>query len=466
MKLYRNAIILVVIVALLGGAYFLISRNKAADDGTIDETTDIIKLTDYTSDQVESLTLQNPDGTYVIVKKDTDWVLSSPTDINADTSVLSSIVINASSVTADKLVEENAQDMSIYGLDDPILVKLKVADNKETTLEIGDMTPTKSGYYARVSGENKVYVIDSYTGGKLVISRNDMRLKTLYNITSDIINQLSMDRNGQNVFASSMDADNNWSLTQPIKGSMNTTAVSPMLEALANATVTEFIEDKPSDLSQYGLDSPSYVFDFSTTTAGAFKLILGDEKTKGSEIYAKLDGKDEVFAIDSSAFTFLDKPLKEIVDVFAYIVNIDQVTKIDLTMDGKTTNMTLDVYKDAEGNSDSDKDKFTVDGKDASGKDADDKQPFRTFYQSLIGISLDEIDANATPSGEPEISINYTLKTGTMKVDYISKDANYYYVVRNGEYAGILVKKNKQDMGVLGMKDAYKTMMDFQAAQK
>ena len=466
MKLYRNAIILVIIVALLGGAYFLINRNKAADDGTIDETTDTIRLTDYTSDQIESLTMQNPEGTFVIVKKDTDWVLSSPTDINADSSVLSSIVINAASVIADKLVEENAQDLSIYGLDKPSLVKLKVKDNKEITLEIGDITPTKGRYYVKVSGESKVYVVGSYTADKLVTKRNDMRIRTLFNITPDVITQLNMDRKGQNLFSSTLNADSNWTMTQPIKGSVNSTALSPMLEALATATVSEFVEDKPTDLSKYGLDKPSYVFDFNTTTGGAFKLLLGSEKTKGSEFYAKLDGKDEVFAINSTAFTFLDKPLKEIVEVFAYIVNIDQVTKIDLTMEGKTTNMTLDVFKDAEGKSDNDKDKFTLDGKDASGKDADDKQPFRTFYQSLIGISLDEIDVTGTPSGTPDITINYTLKSGTMKVEYISKDANYYYAVRNGEYAGILVKKNKQDYGVLGMKESYKTMTDFLATQK
>jgi len=466
MKLYRNAIILVIIVALLVGAYFLISRNKADEETEDTGTENLLKLTDYTSDEVESVKLQNPDGTFIIVKKDTEWKLSSPTDFTADSSVLSSIVINAASLTADKLVEENAGNMATYGLDKPIIITLKLKDGTEKVLEIGNQTPTESGYYGRLSGENKVYVLGSYSGEKLVIGKNGLRSKAIYSIASDTINQLSMDRDGQNVFVSEMDANKNWSMVQPIKGSMNSSALTPMLEAVASLTVTDFVEDKPADLSKYGLDKPSYSLGFKTADGKAYKLIMGAEKTKGSDIYVKLDGKDEVYLMDISAFTFLDKPLKEIVDVFAYIVNIDQVKKIDLTMDGKTTTMTLDVYTDAEGKTDVDKDKFTVNGKDASGKDDKDKQPFRTFYQSLIGISLDEVDVNGTPAGAPEISINYTLKNGTMKVDYISKDANYYYVVRNGEYAGILVKKNKGDLGVIGMRESYKTMMDFLAAQK
>jgi hypothetical protein len=61
----------------------------------------------------------------------------------------------------------------------------------------------------------------------------------------------------------------------------------------------------------------------------------------------------------------------------------------------------------------------------------------------------------------------YTLKDGTMKVEFIPRDENFYYVVRNGEYAGVLVKrKNKVDFGIEGMKQALDTLMDFLAEQE
>ncbi len=466
MKLYRNAIILLAIVALLVGAYFVISNIKPADDVTDDSSDEYVRLTDYTTDKIESLTLVNPEGTFIIVKKDTEWVLSSPTDLKYDSSVLSSIVINAASIACDKVIEENAQDLTIYGLDNPVTVKLKDTDGKETVLEVGDMTPTKGGYYIKEAGKNDVYIVSSYTGKYLVTTRNGMRSKKMFEFVSEDLTALAMDRKGVNIFASEKGAESsaNWSMVKPIKGSMNSSALTPMMEALVNSTVSEFIEDNSADLAQYGLDVPRYAFDF-TAAGKTYKLKLGEEKVKGSQIYAQLDGSNEVFTMDISAYTFLDKPLKEIVDVFAYIVNIDQVLQIDLTMDGKTTHMTLDVYKDADGKTDTDKDKFTVNGIDASGKDEKDNQPFRKFYQALIGISLDEIEVEGTPANEAEITIDYKLKTGSMKVEYISKDENYYYVMRNGEYAGILVSKNKGEFGIKGMKEAYKTMMDFLASQ-
>ena len=466
MKLYRNAIILVVIVALLVGAYFVINKYKPADQSTTDTGPDTIKLTNYISTDIASLTLENPDGTFVIEPSGSDWVLASPTDIRYDSSLLSSIVINASSVIADKVIEDNPKDLALYGLDKPKKATVSDKSGKSTTLEIGSLTPTKSAYYVKTADKNTVYIVSTYTGDYLVTGKNGLRLKTPYTVTSDMITSLAMDRNGSNLFTATRDANKtDWSMNKPISAGVNGSALTPMLDALSQTNILNFVEDKPTDLAQYGLDKPAYVFDFSTTTAGAFKLELGDEKVKGSEMYAKLAGNDEVFTIDPSKYTFLDKPLKEIVNVFAYIVNIDEVKAIDLTMDGKTTHMTVDTYKDANGKTDSDKDKFTVNGVDATGKDKDDNQPFRTFYQALIGITLDDIYIDAKPTGPADLTIDYTLKTGKMKVEYISKDANYYYVVRNGEYAGILVKKNKDDYGVIGMKKTYKTMMDFLANQ-
>jgi hypothetical protein len=465
MKLYRNAIILLVIVALLVGAYFLVKNRKSDDDDSITQSKTYDKLTDYTIDQVESVTLENDEGRFVIVKKDDDWALETPTDLKYDPSALSSIVINASSIVTDKMIEENAADLSIYGLDDPAVARIKGKDGVTVSIEIGNKTPTGGGYYVKLEGTNKVYVIGSYTGDKLTTGRNGMRTKQLFEAASDKFLTLAMNRRGENVFASVKDEDGNtWSMTTPIKGSVNESAFYPMLEALANATILEFIEDKPADLAKYGLDKPVYEFVFSAEGMDEVKLQMGIEKSKDTSIYAKLDGNDEVFTVDITAFTFLDKPLKEIVNVFAYIVNIDQVKKIDLTMDGKTTNMTVDVYKDEEGNPDTDKDKFYVNGIDASGKDENDDQPFRKFYQALVGVTIDDIDINGKPSGNADITIEYTLKDGSMKVEYIPKDENFYYVVRNDEYTGILVKqRNKVDFGIDGLKQAYKTMMDFLA---
>lgn len=466
MKFYKNVIILAVIVALLAGAYYFISKNKKPDDVTLGDP-NIIRVLDYTTDKIEKVTVENSDGTFVIVKKDTNWELSSPANFKADASKLSSIAINASSVIADKVVEEDAKDLVQYGLDKPVQVTLKITDGTEKTLQIGSETPTKGGYYVKLKDSSKVFVIGSYTAKALLVKRLDIKDKTLYTLKSEDIISVSMDRKGSNVFKAQKNGDVDWKMLTPIQGNVNTTALGPMIDALTQTAVSEYVEENPSDLSKYGLANPAYIFEYATSSAN-YKLLLGSEKEKGILIYARLEGSNDVFTISEASYNFLDKPLKEIIDVFAYIINIDQVNKIELEMDGQITTFGIETYKDAEGNSDTDKDKFTMNGKDATMKDEEDKQPFRNFYQALIGVGLDEIEAGTVAMGIPEITIKYYLKSapGTMKVDFVTKDANYYYVFRNDQYTGILAKKDKQEFGVGGLKTAYKVLTDAVNTQK
>lgn len=467
MKLYRNAIILVVVVALLGGAYYFINKSKTSDSGTDTTTDDSIKLTDFTTDKIESVTVVNTEGTIIIVKDGAGWKLTAPADIKPDANKLSSIVTYTVGLTAQKLIEENPADLSIYGLDKPVLVTVKLNDGTEKTIELGSQTPTKDAYYAKMKDSPKVYTISTYTGEQFLTKKKDLRDKALLALKTEDIISLSMDRKGQNLFKSQKADETSWTMSAPIEGTANASALGEMLAAVTTVTASEFEDGDAPNPADYGLDNPAYAFDFATSSA-KYRLLLGKEKVKGSEIYAKLDGSSVIFTISESPFSFLDKPLKEIIEVFAYIVNIDAVNKVELTMDGKTTTIGLDVYKDAEGKGDSDKDKFTVDGKDASGKDSEGDQPFRKFYQALIGISLDEIDMNGVPAGAPEVTIKYYLKTSqsTMQVDLVSKDDKYYYVLRNGKYANIMVRKDKDDFGVLGLRKSYKELMDFLATQK
>jgi hypothetical protein len=47
-----------------------------------------------------------------------------------------------------------------------------------------------------------------------------------------------------------------------------------------------------------------------------------------------------------------------------------------------------------------------------------------------------------------------------MKVEFYSKDKDYYYVVKNGKYSNLLVLKSQFDKAE-GVRPTYKTLMDL-----
>jgi hypothetical protein len=465
MKLFKNAIILVVVLGLLLTAYLLF-KDKIGGSTDNDYTPrDITKIIDVSTMDMVEMTIQNADGAFTfkheLVKQKNEgeeekevwkWLLVSPEGFKYDESKVNSVAINFSSLSADKVIEEEAQDLSQYGLNKPpVVITVKLSDGTVKELELGDMTPTKGAYYAKEKDINKVYTVGSYTGDKLIVSKNDLKNKTLFTFTGEDITAMSMKRNGAVVFESHKQGDYDWTLTQPIKGTANASAISPMQEAIAGMSVVEFIEEKPTDLKKYGLENPKYVLE-ARTQGETVKIFLGNEADGGKNYYAKVSDDEEVFTVSAELLTFLDKPIEEIVEVFAYIVNINTVNRVTVEMDGRTD--VLDIKTDEE---DKDNDVFKFNGTDVSEvKDEKDSQIIRKYYQALIGITLSKVEPLAEPSGKPEITLTYELKEdpGVMKVEFVPKDEYMYYVKRNGEYTGILVSKGKFDEEE-GMRDMY-----------
>jgi hypothetical protein len=100
------------------------------------------------------------DGVPVGVARDGEsaWVLTKPEQAEADPGMAEAAASQAA--TLEFVTEiENASDLSVFGLDAPsYIIKLEFEDGSTRTLEIGDATPSSSGYYARMDGQKVVIV--------------------------------------------------------------------------------------------------------------------------------------------------------------------------------------------------------------------------------------------------------------------------------------------------------------------
>jgi hypothetical protein len=451
MKLYRNWIILGVVLALLIGAYVFMSQQKAkpSDDPGFDES-DLITVQELESEKVKELTIENKNGKFVFGRetvKENDqekkvWVYAENRSMKFENSQVDNIASDMVYVSALKVIEEKAADLSKYGLNKPSSISLKMEDGSVKSLEFGDKTPTGDAYYMKQKENNKVYTVSTYKADPTVeFSMGSIMIKTVFPETLEEIIGLTLEKDGNIVFSSKKVADSEWDLTAPLTMKASYDKIGPILEALVKGTKGEFIESNAADLSKYGLDKPSYAVELVTATSKV-KVLLGKEKTRNQDLYAKLADSSEVFTMSQTAFNFVDKPLREIAEPFVFIPNIKDTTRIVVDFAGKKT--TSEIATDPEGK-DNEKDKFTVNGKDATMKDSGGKQIFRGYYQAVVGVTLSDFEIGAVPSGTPEVTFTYYLKTdpGTMKVEFIPKDANYYYVVKNGVYNNMVVAKSK-----------------------
>ncbi len=441
MKTLRNVVILLVVLGLLVGAYVFVKNKKAAEDEANNKTTESTEsktIIDISGDTAEQVIVQSKNFKVIVDKKDGIWTLTEPNDIKVDKNSVSYLVSNACLVDYELLIEENASDLAQYGLATPnITVTVKETGGKETVLEIGNQTITADGYYAKLKGSSKVYKISNYLASKFETAEISLRDKNLFlgEVAGDIT-ALSLERSGQLVFSSKRIGEAQWELTKPLE--ISASYVDDIAEVMPSMQIANFIEKSASDLEKYGLKNPSYAVGYETKNGDKVKIYIGKRTNDAAEYFAKLESSQEIFTISKSSLDFLDKPLLEVVDRFAFITNITGVNKLVAEFDGKKFD--CDIKTDE---SDQSKDKFTVNGKDASMKNKDGVQPFRKFYESSIGITFDEIEIADVKMGKPEITLSYFLKDASKntKVEFVSKNDKYYYVFKNGKYANVLVDK-------------------------
>lgn len=145
---------------LIDGQEYTFSRIKSEDTSNDTESTESEKTDTETEENSESST-----------DDDDQWVCDNDTSLKINTSKVTSLLGNATSITASKKFDSDA-DTSDFGLDEPQnVVKLSTAD-KTYTITIGEKNAMLGEYYIKVNDD--VYLSSNTILGTIPDSIDDM----------------------------------------------------------------------------------------------------------------------------------------------------------------------------------------------------------------------------------------------------------------------------------------------------
>ena len=171
-------VVLGAVVAVL----LLTQPKNAGDEEQTEETTvdPALVMTTYDETKISAIEITNSEGTFKIIPYDNDgtaeWTVEN-LEIDhklLDQSVFTTLVGYAASMTAKEVVEENAADLSKYGLDKPAAtVSVSFSDGTSFGFNVGSTAPTGSAYYFTKAGGSTVYTYSAYKLNNFVID-NEM----------------------------------------------------------------------------------------------------------------------------------------------------------------------------------------------------------------------------------------------------------------------------------------------------
>ena len=154
-------IAVVLLIALVGLTFYLKNEKERSVIEDVTPVSEPAALFNPQDGSVSSIEIKPADGEAVKVARNAEnaWVVEMPIEAEADQGLAEAAAAQVSALRVLSQIENDA-DPEIFGLKNPaFIVMLEFQNGKKHTLEVGDPTPTNSGYYVRLDN-GRIVVTD------------------------------------------------------------------------------------------------------------------------------------------------------------------------------------------------------------------------------------------------------------------------------------------------------------------
>ncbi|HRX42886.1 MAG TPA: DUF4340 domain-containing protein, partial [Clostridia bacterium] len=446
MKIYKTAIIVIVILAVALAGFFIVReiviRNTPSKTYELNAV-----ITSVRSSTVNELVIDN-DGIILNLKKASDtvydsdgtkrvveaWYLVGEEETALAQNIIDSLVISASNLVAREVIGTETEDLAQYGLDSGYSVAVKTEEGIEFKILLGNMLYNRDGYYAKLADDDTIYSIALYSANELYTTRGEILDLNIFKGTLSDVTAFSLVKKEEPVFTIQSESVITWVMTQPVEARADVTNSDEMIDSLLSLAVEEYIDVAPEDLQLYGLDKPSYTI--SITIDGEVQTMhIGRENIIDNTFYAMMEGKNEVFTIDSTTLTFLDNDAIDMVYGYPFIPAITNIKSVDIDIAGMQ--MLLEMEFDPEINMLS----YKFDGVEIN-MVAGIQTWGSFFFQSMISSPVVELEPGWEITGEPYARLIFTYTDDAYEIiEYYERDGETCYFVRNGYYSGLVTDR-------------------------
>jgi len=126
-----------------------------------------------------------------------------------------------------------------------------------------------------------------------------------------------------------------WRMTQPQPLPADQDATTTLVSALSSLNADSVVDEKATDLTPYGLKTPTVEVHVVEKGGKNDNLLIGDETPKGDASYAKLANDPRVFTIASYVKNNIAKSPNDLRDKRLMNFDSDKLTRVDLDAAGK-----------------------------------------------------------------------------------------------------------------------------------
>src|SRR5579862_903794 len=163
----------------------------------------------------------------------------------------------------------------------------------------------------------------------------------IISLTQDDITKLEVKKKDGDDVALSRAGATIWKITSPKPLFADQDSVSTILYNLSPMDGATLIDEKPSDLKQFGLAEPEAQVSATGKDGKTHTILIGEETPTGDSAYVMLSGDSKVYSVPKNTKANLDKGLKDLRDKRIMPVDFDKLTAPGVEVSGAKLHMTF-----------------------------------------------------------------------------------------------------------------------------
>ena len=246
----------------------------------------------FSPDSVAEFSIATDDGSITLERSGNGWALVTPVAAEADSEAVARLLGSASDAAHDRVVEDSAADLSVFGLERPQLTfsVRRHGESRPQVLQLGNKNPGETFIYARnLERPGRVVLLNSWLLGDLDRSVFQLRDKSLFRFDREDVQSLTISSaGGQLELTRNGDS---WNVQAQQKYRADTDSVDTILDKLWEAEAEGFVDQPPQDWeSIYNLDQPLLTLQLAMTGGVTCDLAFGARDTSG-HYYAVRQGE-------------------------------------------------------------------------------------------------------------------------------------------------------------------------------
>ncbi len=234
-------------------------------------------------------------------KSGANWRVVQPVSDRGDNEKIIQLVYNLNALVIDKddFITDEPKDLSIFGLDNPQITATTYQKGVSQGVLLGHTRDNK--VYAKCQEGSAVFFLKDMTVELFKKNPNELRAKKLGTIDPLYVTNCEIKTKDQTIKIEKT-AQYDYMITEPVNVLADRDAFKGFLDTIRQMEIQNFVDDKPTDLSTYGLKEPAAEITITIKDKEPVKLQVGNKDKRGALCYVKRTGEDPVFSVKADKF--------------------------------------------------------------------------------------------------------------------------------------------------------------------